>query len=174
MSRKIFKYSLAGFSAVDGRVNLKLPLASDLLHVGYDPGGNLSAWFIVNETAVQVTRRLQCFGTGFSVPHDINAVPDYVASVNDGPFIWHWFDLGDDLHSVIHMNDAPEEFSDEVGLANMREAPVGRAARESDNEETCPECGSKVQCYDCASRGGWQGPPMPEQSPYNDEPPEAA
>lgn len=78
------------------------------LGVGYTPrqmprGAKLRAvqmqgvvptlWAEVDEAAPKATRVLCFYGTGHNMPADPGA---YVGTVQDGPFVWHLYDEGEE------------------------------------------------------------------------------
>lgn len=78
---------------VDDRVQLLLPEASSVLHVGTDPAhptisGRLALWALVDPTTPLVLPcPLRIIGTG----HPLDGFAEHLGSVQDGPFMWHIF-----------------------------------------------------------------------------------
>lgn len=64
-----------------------------MLHIG-EQRGKVTAWFLCDQTAPQVVRKLMIVGTG----HEAGSVLDgakYVGTVQIDAFVWHVFDFGE-------------------------------------------------------------------------------
>ena len=67
---------------------------AEILHVAWqmlDNGRQLMTWARVDLEAPTTERRILMRGTG----HNIGNVP-HIATIFDGPFVWHFFDGGED------------------------------------------------------------------------------
>jgi hypothetical protein len=88
MSKTIYKYPLR----VTDDQHIQLPSKAVILSVGLDPVGDLCLWALVDQVAKHFdVRRVVICGTG--KPCNENR-DDYVASVVQGPFVWHVFIAG--------------------------------------------------------------------------------
>lgn len=84
---KIFKYELQ----LEDEQLVPMPKGSLLLSV-QDQRGKLCLWVLVNENNPQVNRMVFVIGTG----NPIKGNPgQYVASAQQGPYVWHVFDGGE-------------------------------------------------------------------------------
>jgi len=64
---------------------------ADLLCIQHQHG-ELMLWARVDTTAILVKRHILLSGTGHEAPH---FKQHYIATVQDGSFVWHFFDGGE-------------------------------------------------------------------------------
>lgn len=67
---------------------LEVPRGARFLSAGKDPAGQLCVWVFVELISAKITRTVRIVGTGN--PTDANR-HSFLASVVDGPFVWHVF-----------------------------------------------------------------------------------
>lgn len=84
---KIFKYSV---TERDGE-RVKMPQDARILSIQYQ-GDQLCIWAVVSPDSRIVNRILQRIGTGWDIPENLG---NYIGTVQDGPFVWHYFDGGE-------------------------------------------------------------------------------
>lgn len=68
---------------------LKLPAGAVALRAGLDPQGSPCIWFRVDPEAPVEKRQFRVVGTG----HDVGASWAYISSFDQGPLIWHAFEV---------------------------------------------------------------------------------
>lgn len=69
------------------RQTVKLPSEFSILSAGMDPDGILCIWAAVNPESLARKIEIIVVGTGHPLPH----VGDFIATVKDGPYMWHIF-----------------------------------------------------------------------------------
>lgn len=86
--RTIHKYDLP----VNDSVVLQLPEGCEILNVlkQSGPSGIVQLWAIVDTEAPQVPHKFIVRGTGHPLPLEC-AKATHIATVMDGPFVWHVF-----------------------------------------------------------------------------------
>lgn len=89
MSKKIFKFPLQDVHT--DQVAIKMPKGAQILTAQVQ-GGVICIWAIVNVDKEPETRIIHIAGTGHELPEKANA-GNWIASVQQGPFVWHLFDL---------------------------------------------------------------------------------
>ena len=85
---RIFKYPIA---SVDDVVEVEMPFEAYILDVQMQHGRPV-IWAMVDPDSGLVKRHFQVVGTGNHVNFRVR--PLYVGTVQDGSFVWHFFDLG--------------------------------------------------------------------------------
>ena len=89
--KSIYKYPLT----LDGIQVLEIPLSpmnevlSNLIAAGIDPSGSLVVWCRIDTDAPTRRVAIQVCGTGLVIPD--GKLGDWLASVQDGQFVWHVF-----------------------------------------------------------------------------------
>lgn len=84
--KKIFKYQLN----INYPTKIELPEGSEILSVQMQHG-NLFMWVLIAGTKYIVEKRFfQVFGTGHAI---LEKVKQYLATVQDGMFVWHVFEM---------------------------------------------------------------------------------
>ena len=86
----IWKYNLAARDMSGGAI--EMPRGARILDVQMQ-AGYMHAWAMVDRQAPIVHRRFGVYGTGHDIP---DSPGDYIATVQDGSFVWHVFDLGEE------------------------------------------------------------------------------
>lgn len=81
---KIYKYSL---NTVDKQL-VKMPVGAKILTVRIQ-SNKICMWAEVNRLEIG-ERLIFCYGTGF----DIHGFAEYIATVQLGPLVWHFYDTG--------------------------------------------------------------------------------
>lgn len=77
------------FAVVDGSLIVDLPASAKVVRVAVQ-GGLLCAWFELDPAAKKDTHRVfRVVGTG----HPIDDEEIHVGSCEDGPFIWHLYEM---------------------------------------------------------------------------------
>jgi len=66
-----------------------MPIGADILHIALDPTGELCLWAKVESDSSVQNYKIHCIGTGA----DCTSSPywNYIGTVNEGPFVWHFF-----------------------------------------------------------------------------------
>jgi hypothetical protein len=88
----VFKYRLP---VDDGPIPLALPIGAEVLHAemalddGVTYSHTIEMWALVDQTASTEQRAFIVRGTGHPVPGDVT----YVATMRDGRFVWHLFEV---------------------------------------------------------------------------------
>jgi len=77
---------------------LKMPVGAQIVHGALltpsspmGQPGEFAIWAVVDDQAPTEWRRLLMRGTGHPI---FDAIGPHIATVQDGPFVWHIFDLG--------------------------------------------------------------------------------
>jgi hypothetical protein len=87
MENKIFKYVLK----VQDEQAIKMPIGAVVLSVQFQRGV-LSMWAIVNPNNEDELRCFEVYGTGADFPSLGMAERKHLATVQEGPFVWHVFE----------------------------------------------------------------------------------
>ncbi len=82
--RVIYKYALTF-----GTNRVSMPFNAKLLTVQVQ-AGRFQLWALVDRANRQQERLIVIYGTGHPLP---DKVGDYIATVQEGPYVWHVFDL---------------------------------------------------------------------------------
>ena len=84
--------------------DLILPRGSILLHVG-EQDDAFYVWVLLNrnERVDVVTRKIRCESTG-SVHHNITGKHIGTIQMKDKPFVWHFFDEGEESFGRLEFN----------------------------------------------------------------------
>lgn len=69
------------------RQTISMPSIYSMLHVGFDPAGDICIWAAVDGAEDKCDVEIYIIGTGHLLPH----VGDFIGTFNDGPFVWHVF-----------------------------------------------------------------------------------
>ena len=85
MSLTIWKYE-----AASGIVH-QIPFGAICLTVQVQ-AGKAQMWFLVNPKADLQTRCFRIYGTGHKI-EDVDSAEDYCGTFQDGPFVWHVFEV---------------------------------------------------------------------------------
>ena len=92
---RIFKYPIIPGEATQ---EIEVPAYAVMVSGGLDANGQLCIWMSVDDKQEQTEKRLiYCIGTGWPLDLIIrNDYPkfDHLATVADGPYVWHLFDGG--------------------------------------------------------------------------------
>lgn len=86
MKKRIFKYELS----VDG-TNISMPVGAEILTV-QSQNRTLCLWALVDPEAAKEIRYFEVFGTGHPIGYDAGVSREYIATVQDGGFVWHVFE----------------------------------------------------------------------------------
>lgn len=70
---------------------LTMPEGAEILSV-QDQDGALCLWALVDPQAPMVERLIEVFGTGHPIPTNMGISRNYLASVQQGRFVWHVFE----------------------------------------------------------------------------------
>lgn len=74
---------------------IKMPLGAKILSIQIQHG-NVTVWYLCQPEATMVNRRIAIYGTG----HEVNGVVgEYLATIQIGTLVWHYFDLGESVIS---------------------------------------------------------------------------
>jgi len=92
--RTVWKYTLSL-----GQTTLSAPAGATVVSVGLDPRGELCAWLNIPTDSAEATARLAVLvvGTG----HPVHRSARFLATVKQGPFMWHVFSLGGEPSMVL-------------------------------------------------------------------------
>jgi hypothetical protein len=71
---------------------VEMPEGSLPMTVQYQ-SSQLCLWALVNPKARKVKRGITMYGTGHEI--DPRCVGEYIATIQQGPFVWHFFDMGE-------------------------------------------------------------------------------
>lgn len=82
--KTIYKYPLN----LADRQSVDLPENSKILHVDFDPNGQICLWAEIDTDKVQQRRTIYIFGTGHDIDREDVA---HIGTVKDGPFMWHFY-----------------------------------------------------------------------------------
>lgn len=85
----VYKYAMR-FEGEFGLCRIKMPRASLIVHVGYQ-GQNVQLWAEVDTEEPDVERIFRVYGTGQPFADGEQGV--HVATLMDGPFVWHIFEV---------------------------------------------------------------------------------
>ncbi len=69
-----------------GEQLIKMPLYTEIIHVGLDPKGVPCLWGRVDTVQLHIEREFYVTGTGHPLPDGDNR---HVGSFVDGAFVWH-------------------------------------------------------------------------------------
>ena len=84
MNRTIWKFVLA----FGDEPEIEMPKGAQPIHADIDSqAGVVEIWAVVNPAAPFAIRRFILRGTG----HPLPSVGPHIATVKDGPFVWHLF-----------------------------------------------------------------------------------
>jgi hypothetical protein len=83
--RTIWKFPLS-----HGVAEVQMPLDAEVACFDFQNGAPC-IWAIVDPDVLSVTRRFEIFGTGHPLPAEDECC--YVGTTQDGPFVWHLFEL---------------------------------------------------------------------------------
>jgi hypothetical protein len=74
-------------------VKIKIPSSHRILSVG-EQFGDVFLWAIVNNESELVEKKIYIFGTGYTLPNDIN-IYHFIGTVitDGGNYVWHIFEL---------------------------------------------------------------------------------
>jgi hypothetical protein len=86
MEKRIFKYELRS----DG-INISMPKGAEILTV-QSQNRTLCLWALVDPEADKEIRYFEVFRTGHPVGYDMGVTRNYIATVQDGSFVWHVFE----------------------------------------------------------------------------------
>jgi hypothetical protein len=92
--RTIWKFVLS----LDENV-YQIPQGAQILYVR-EQAGDPCVWALVDSDAALVRRRFSIIGTGDELPRPIEdgmGGDYYIGSAHCGPFVWHVFDLGEEI-----------------------------------------------------------------------------
>ena len=85
----IYKYPI---QRIPGHNPLQLPKDYKILKLDYDPNHILCLWAFVENENEKEDIDINLVGTGW--PLDINPkVVTYINTINDGPYVWHAFEV---------------------------------------------------------------------------------
>lgn len=87
---KIFKYPIPNESE-EVIFSLEIPEGSDILRVGLDPQEQACIWCLVSEQLDAERRYFRVVATGEQIVSMKNK--RYIGTWNEGPFVWHLFEL---------------------------------------------------------------------------------
>jgi hypothetical protein len=87
MQNKIFKYQLK----VKDEQAILMPIGAKVISVQFQ-NGNLCLWAIVNPSNATELRCFEVYGTGADFPSLGMAERKHLATVQEGPFVWHIFE----------------------------------------------------------------------------------
>lgn len=94
--KRIFKYEIdevTDFPVITMPGGARI-LKFDVQRKGLTQNNTLVIWAMIYTSHEPVSRKLAVVGTGNLCPS--TCTPDnYIDSVQDGPFVWHLFDLGE-------------------------------------------------------------------------------
>lgn len=95
MRSSVLKWNLEAASGIQliGRGPVCL-VATQTAGIGFLAVWTFEIW--EGETPPEPTRRVQVFGTGHDIPTSIGP-HRFVGSTMDGPFVWHIFEVPDEL-----------------------------------------------------------------------------
>ncbi len=83
----IFKYTV---SVQDSEIELTLPKGSRVVHVGNQEPEHVTLWVEQRPDRDETeTRKFRVYGTG----HGISESHKYLGTTQDGPFIWHLYEV---------------------------------------------------------------------------------
>ena len=85
---KIWKYRL---TRVQPKTRHTMPRGARIISADTQRG-TVTIWAVVDPSAETVTRTIAMYGTGPDLPDDPG---EFIASVLQGPFVWHLFDEGE-------------------------------------------------------------------------------
>lgn len=85
--KRIFKY-IVNFNS---KIPLVLPKGAEILTV-QNQHGRPCLWVLVDPEAETEIRSFRVFGTGEFIHYDMGVEYKYIATVQDGQFIWHFFE----------------------------------------------------------------------------------
>lgn len=91
MRKVIYKYPVA--LTVGFEESVEMPIGAEIVRFK-DQGGRLVVWAIVSvadkyeENVGTEMRRFRVVGTGHKIPEGVS----YIASCDQGPFVWHLFE----------------------------------------------------------------------------------
>jgi hypothetical protein len=83
--RTIWKFPLS-----HGVAEIQMPMDAEVACFAFQ-NGSPCIWAIVNLGVLNNTRRFEIFGTGHQLPDEDECA--YVGTTQDGPFVWHLFEL---------------------------------------------------------------------------------
>ena len=72
---------------------LQLPFAAKILSIQIQEGIGLRLWALVDPALDYVVRRFRVFGTGYPIPNNTPSTYRHLATVQDGGFVWHVFEV---------------------------------------------------------------------------------
>lgn len=83
----VYKYQILNTNGGE----IRLPVGAEVLHADEQNGG-FYIWALVDHDATKlVTRTFGVWGTGWSI--DEYPMVDYISTVKDGAFVWHFFEV---------------------------------------------------------------------------------
>jgi len=71
--------------------SVTMPEGARILSAALDPSGHMCLWAAVDTNKMYVSRHIRIVGTGNPSPVDLKECT-FIASVVDGPFVWHIFE----------------------------------------------------------------------------------
>lgn len=80
----IWKYTLK----LEDKQEVKMPIEHEILDIQVQHG-IATMWVKVDKTTKIRPFEIHLFGTGWDLPEDYTG--DYLATVQDGSFVWHFF-----------------------------------------------------------------------------------
>jgi hypothetical protein len=89
MAQVIWKYALP---LLFRPIDLLLPLGGKILDV-QDQKGTIYLWVLHDAGSEMTVRRFEIFGTGQKIEPAQDLRRDFLATVQQGPFVWHVFEL---------------------------------------------------------------------------------
>lgn len=95
--KTVWKFELP----VQDDVTVSMPQGAIVLDVQSAHAGMLTLWAIVHPDEPTEDRAFHVRGTG----HPLGEVGQYVATVSDGPFVWHVFEA-----AVVDLDNPPEGY----------------------------------------------------------------
>lgn len=107
--RTIWKFPIPTATTTDA-VTLEMPKGAQVVRFA-SQAGVPTIWALVDDQAALEDRPFQTFGTG----HPVTDGAQYVGSYEQGPFVWHVFDMG----NAVAIPDAIAELPQEAVNAYM-------------------------------------------------------
>jgi len=89
----IYKYAVPVRS---DEISIVMPRGAQILSMQKQRDG-LYLWALVDTEVVQCLRKLRLCGTGYEVAAFGPPLGPHIATTQQGDFVWHFFDQGEDL-----------------------------------------------------------------------------
>lgn len=86
----IYKYPITN---MPGNNIIQIPEDRQILKLDYDPNGILCIWAFVDTDSEKKDINIVLLGTGWPIDNDEYMKLHYINTINDGPYVWHAFEV---------------------------------------------------------------------------------